>query len=252
VTESEWLASEDPQAMLETLRGRASDRKLRLFGCACCRLVWHLLADERSRKAVEVVEASGDGPIDKGTLSRARKDARSRTAELQAELFIRQRNDSAREAVRLQWMASIVPNCAIGPMSASTVAGLTAEQTASVLHVGGRPADLSTPEGRAIFQQPGRCLCALLGDIFGTPFRPLPPVPPAVLAWSDRFVPRLAQTIYDERKLPEGTLDPSRLAILADALLDAGCEDDTLLEHLRSPGPHFRGCHAVDLILGRS
>ena len=53
MTEAEWLASEDPAAMLTFLtnRGeiidslgqvvseRTSDRKLRLFACACCRLV---------------------------------------------------------------------------------------------------------------------------------------------------------------------------------------------------------------------
>ena len=47
-------------------------------------------------------------------------------------------------------------------------------------------------------------------------------------------------------------LGNSRLAILADALLDTGCDDEGLLGHLRSPGPHVRGCWAVDVILGKS
>jgi hypothetical protein len=81
-----------------------------------------------------------------------------------------------------------------------------------------------------------------------TPWQTLPS---AVLAWSDRTVPRLAEAIYADRKMPEGTLDPARLAILADALLDAGFDDEELLAHLRSNGPHVRGCWAVDLILGK-
>lgn len=48
-----------------------------------------------------------------------------------------------------------------------------------------------------------------------------------------------------------GRLDPVRLGVLSDALLDDGCNDEGLLGHLRSPGPHVRGCWALDLILGR-
>lgn len=49
----------------------------------------------------------------------------------------------------------------------------------------------------------------------------------------------------------EGTLDPARLAVLSDALEEAGCAEAALLTHLRSPGPHVRGCWALDLVLGR-
>ena len=45
-------------------------------------------------------------------------------------------------------------------------------------------------------------------------------------------------------------MDAARLAVLADALLDAGCDDEALIAHCREPGPHARGCWAVDAILG--
>jgi hypothetical protein len=77
-------------------------------------------------------------------------------------------------------------------------------------------------------------------------------LPAAVLAWNDRTVPRLAEAVYHELRLPEGTFDTARLAILADALLDAGCEDEEVIQHCRSEGPHVRGCWAVDLILGKT
>jgi hypothetical protein len=89
-----------------------------------------------------------------------------------------------------------------------------------------------------------------LRDIFGDPFRPVS-LAPAVLAWNDATVVRLAQAAYDQRQLPEGTLDNGRLAVLADALEEAGCTDADILGHLRGTGPHVRGCRPVDLILGK-
>jgi hypothetical protein len=65
-------------------------------------------------------------------------------------------------------------------------------------------------------------------------------------------IPDLAQAAYDERSLPAGTLAPSRLSALADALEEAGCADAGLLGHLRGPGPHARGCWALDLLTWRS
>ena len=60
MTEAEWLACTDPTPLLEFLgeSGRASERKLRLFAVACCLRVWHLLQDERSQRAVAVLELS--------------------------------------------------------------------------------------------------------------------------------------------------------------------------------------------------
>jgi hypothetical protein len=90
-----------------------------------------------------------------------------------------------------------------------------------------------------------------LRELLGTPFRPVT-ISPAVLTWNDAVVVRLAQAAYEERQLSTGTLDDSRLAVLADALEEAGCTSEEILSHLRGPGPHVRGCWAVDLCLGKS
>jgi hypothetical protein len=87
--------------------------------------------------------------------------------------------------------------------------------------------------------------------IFGNSFRPVA-IPPAILAWHDGLVVRLAQAAYEQRLLPAGTLDNGRLAILADALEEAGYTSEEMLSHLRGPGPHVRGCRLVYLCLRRS
>jgi hypothetical protein len=83
-------------------------------------------------------------------------------------------------------------------------------------------------------------------DVAGNPFAPRPAlhVSPQVL--------ELAHSAYEERHLPAGHLDGTRLAVLADAVEEAGCTSSELLKHLRSPGPHVRGCWALDLVLGLS
>jgi hypothetical protein len=89
---------------------------------------------------------------------------------------------------------------------------------------------------------------ALVREVFGRPIRPR--VQP--IGWRTAGVIGLARQVYDGCRLPDGTLDPTRLAALADAVEDAGGRDATeLLAHLRSPGPHVHGCWVLDLLLGK-
>jgi hypothetical protein len=45
VTETEWLTTRNPAALFNSLEEEASERKLRLFACACCRHTWQLLSE---------------------------------------------------------------------------------------------------------------------------------------------------------------------------------------------------------------
>jgi hypothetical protein len=106
--------------------------------------------------------------------------------------------------------------------------------------------------GREIRADERREQARLLRDIFGPgSFLPLPTINLSWLSWNGGTVKHLAEAAYGERHLPSGHLDRGRLAVLADALTDAGCQDAELLEHLRGPGPHVRGCWAVDLLLAK-
>ena len=77
--------------------------------------------------------------------------------------------------------------------------------------------------------------------VLGNPFRPVAVVP----SWLTSTVVALAQGIYEDRAF-------DRMPILADALQDAGCDNDDILNHCRQSGEHVRGCWVVDLLLGKS
>jgi hypothetical protein len=228
MTEAEWLACTDPTPMLYFLGGEASVRKLSLFACACCRRIRRMLKDGRSRRALEIAEAHQSEPVDSAAFVVGWNDAAD---ALSAAVGERDSENHRGSAVALE--------CLRVTAGDALRASLNVAQWIDAGFRHGPP----TPEQRAQAQ--------LLRDIFGNPFRPSPPLPPAVLAWHDATVRRIAEGVYQDWRMPEGTLDTARLAILADALLDAGCDGEELIQHCRSEGPHVRGCWVVDLILGK-
>ncbi|VTR97035.1 Uncharacterized protein OS=Sorangium cellulosum (strain So ce56) GN=sce5710 PE=4 SV=1 [Gemmata massiliana] len=90
------------------------------------------------------------------------------------------------------------------------------------------------------FESERRSQSDILRDIFGNPFRAIMFDP----GWRTSTAAALAQEMYESH-------DFSAMPILADALQDAGCDRDDILDHCRGPGPHVRGCWVVDLVLGK-
>jgi hypothetical protein len=229
MTEAEWLACADPQKMLDFLRGKTNERKLRLFACACCRRLGNLLSDKYSRKALTIAERYADGEVSGEKLGFAWGDARRA-----AQVAHRQERETAEASA--MWGVAGLCEADIG-----RVVGVV--QLAAICEV-------YPEQHRVTDAHRGQLL--LLRDIFGNPFRSSPVIDNNVLVWNDGAVRRLAQAAYDERELPAGTLNPGRLAVLADALEEAGATDAELLQHLRQKGPHVRGCFAIDAALGMS
>jgi hypothetical protein len=222
MTESEWLACDNPDLMIESaIAAQISSRKLRLFACACVSTIWHLLEDERSRNAVLTAEQFADGVATVRELEEAR--------------------DAAQAAVRdaslaASWAAVHAASCGVAQAASRNAlweALWAASQAAAQAAL--RDASLAAT-GAAI----RAAHCGLLRCVFGNPFRQVAVDP----GWLTPTVVRLARGIYEGREF-------DCLPILGDALEDAGCTDEMLLGHCRSAGPHARGCWVVDLLLGR-
>jgi hypothetical protein len=224
MNEGEWTTCDNPKAMLAFLAAqKASERKLRLFCCACFRRVWHALTDPQARAPVEVAERYADGAA----------GDEERAEALEAAARGRQWGGGA-----ARW--AVVAMARMGAVMAVDVAGQGA----------------ACPPGQgydpARWQAEWQGQCDLLRDLFGPrPFREVR-IDARWLQWDDGMVRKLAQSAYQDRLLPGGALAPDRLAVLADALEEAGCGDEELLGHLRGPGPHVRGCWVVDFCLGRA
>jgi hypothetical protein len=254
MTEEEWLTEASSYVLLQHLhqhhnvaRVPGGQRRLRLFRCACCRSAWELFADERCRQAVEVTERLADGAATRAELAVAKEAAaeveRAATQQYH-EASRRHSPESARWrdaflyhsiAQAALWTAVTQFNVQVGHIVAMSV------QSARSAQVPGGPA---THQAAAARHEEERIQAGLLRDLFGNPFRQPAAPAPAILAWNDKTVTRIVQAIYQDR-------DFDRLPVLADALLEAGCDDEELLAHCRSKGPHARGCWAVDLLIGR-
>jgi hypothetical protein len=248
MTEEEWNSSPDPQVMLGWLRdqGMLSDRKARLFAVACCRRIWPLLLKAQSRMAVEVLEEYIEGVIGSEGLAIA-----ARVAHIAPKYQAPTDNGWAIAAAATA-VAAYVPPEHRDPWEAPIrCAKYTALGAVWAL---GNAADPDGPGDRryAATKREEAKLCQILRCIFPNPFLPPPRIELGWLLWNDGIVGRLAEAAYQERQLPSGHLDPARLAVLADALEDAGCAEPTLLSHCRDGGAvHVRGCFVLDLLLGK-
>jgi hypothetical protein len=163
MTEEQWLDWTRPLEMLGHLRGQATDRKLRLFVCACCRRIWPLLTDGRSQRAVEVAERHADGEASDQELEAAWRDA---------EKFFGS-------------------TCSYGTSTGdqpARAASSAADPTPSLLphmhHLSFRYLSEEWP-----------AQATLLRDIFGNPFRPVTLDP----TWRTSTVVALASQMYDSR-----------------------------------------------------
>jgi hypothetical protein len=222
--ETVWNNRIDLDKELLSLAGKASGRKLRLFAVACLHRIRHLFKHKDLLQSLAVAERFAEGGASAEEL---------RTAE---ELAMWAGDDASWHSMQnaaVAWAAAAAAH--------REAIGAARSAVYEVQRVYAEDQPQQDSESLAQFQ--------LFHDIFG-------PDPSRTLAidpsWRTQVILALAEAAHEDRPLPGGTLNSARLAVLGDALLDAGCTDPGLLAHLRSPGPHVRGCHVLDMLAGRS
>jgi hypothetical protein len=187
------------------------------------------MMDERSRNGVIIRERYEDGA------ATAEELAHATDAAVKARGEIRQ---SFRFASNLQ-----EDSPEVGPAYAAGAACNTAAGNHHPVswYVTSAAACISGLGRNEVMVQEATFHSLILRDIAGPlPFRPVTIDP----RWQSSTVLDLARTIYEQRTF-------EHLPILADALMDAGCDNEDIIQHCQSKEPHVRGCWVLDLLLGK-
>ncbi len=252
MTEAEWAACTDPKPMQESLRtsGTPNERKLRLLAVACCRRIRPLLVHEISRTCLVAAERYADGLASREELAVVNEESERSLADAWHGPFAKWHEAWA--AMAVDWACWVAPpDEPAEPFTWFETEQVMAEAARAEAD---RKAYIGPPfgyESAGLDPDERRHQADLVRESFGPRgFREVRS-DPAWLAWNGGTVVKLAQAAYEDRTMPEGTLDRTRLAVLADALEEAGCDQPDLLDHLRGPGPHVRGCWALDLLVDR-
>ncbi|HEY1189803.1 MAG TPA: hypothetical protein VGE74_19295 [Gemmata sp.] len=223
MNEKRWFACKEPRALLEHV-GKTelwTGRKVRLFAVACCRRLAHLMPGKVVRAALETAEQFADGRATAKKL----KSAADHAWAAQRGPFL---DDERAELGAYATAAEAVYRLCGPPDAMDITEVLDGIYSATVC-------DPDNPEEEDTVQ------VAFVREIFGNPFLPVAFSP----SWRTSTVLALASQMYESR-------DFSAMTILADALQDAGCDNDDILAHCRGDGPHVRGCWVVDLVLGKA
>ena len=214
MTEAEWLTSDDPAYLLDCCDNESQcERKLRLLVVGLFRRLWAGSAAPECLRSIEAAERFSDGQIT-GAVFRRERDRIIRYSRT-----LKRWPDKEAGLARICVAATRQGRPACGQLIAGiqNCLGLSPDD----------PADYVK-------------LCDLFRCVFGNPFRPIAFDP----AWRTSTVLGLASSIYESHSF-------HNLPVLADALEDAGCTDESLLGHLRGGGVHVRGCFALDFCLNK-
>ncbi len=218
--EDTWLNTQNLNELL-THPDIFDHRKRRLLLCACSRRLLNSLADTRFKHAIDATEEYADQRV---TWEELKTNARRAAIE-------------ARNALTASRPGGRIHDAAVAVVATTAKFMywdvLTSARLALANTQGRYEQEVERTEEMAQVQ--------LLRDIFGNPFRPVT----FSSSWRTSTAISLARGMYESR-------DFSAMPILADALQDAGCDNDDILTHCRNPKQvHVRGCWVIDLVLGR-
>jgi hypothetical protein len=237
MTENQWRQARRPRDVYRPGLHRVNARKTRLLVCGYCRHIGSHIINPHRDAAIDVAERFADGEVGEQELSpMADSVRRAGTAGELSHGWAQVKDDCTGELYVGEFLVNderFLRLAVDGEIDMASVLSAFEEVTEW-----GTTADFQRLN-ELRFQDAERCVqSALVREIFGNPFRSVEFLP----SWRADASVALARQMYESR-------DFSRMPVLAEALEDAGCDDEQLLGHCRDHEPHVRGCWAVDLVL---
>ena len=242
MTEADWLTGTEFAAHVGYIADRLAPRRQRLLAAGFCRAVSHLFDHPDLNAALAVVEWYADGRDSIAELEKARQRCRVLAQEAY-ESYARQVDgglSGGEQDVRheLAWAVSFA---ATSPLPVLMVGTRAANAAVQARTGAGLLVPVATPAFDAAVAEQSRVMRGVVWDVVGNPFRPVAFAPD----WRTDTAVSLARHMYESREF-------SAMPILADALQDAGCDSDAVLNHCRHESGHVRGCWVLDGVLGRA
>ena len=227
-----WTRTNDVDRMIRFLVARTAERKLRLIACAACRRVWRFMADERSQEAVVVAEKFADGLVSREQLVRAYDGA---VAAFASEGGQSQSVSCAAAAAHHASFPGDIANSL--ERALGSAAGSRVSEAAEAVDRGEKvPSNFE----KLVYLEERVRQADMIRDICGNLFDRIEMQESEI----GILIRDLARTMYDSRNF-------DRMKELAEELAGGEAKASTLVNHLVSQKQHFRGCWALDVILGK-
>lgn len=229
-----WLTSNDPIPLLTYLqanhvnRNKRGRKKLRLFGIGCASRVRQHMS-ERGRNWLDLGHRL--------CAENAKNNQLRRNAFFQDSWL---REGTSEVAFTHGWQADIAAWFTLSP-NVMSAAEIPAYNAAMVMGMLGTQSGHSGDEHQAEQKEQAQTLRDLFGNPFGLTKREVDWKTPRVIA--------LTRAAYDTCTMPGEILEPDRLAVLADALEEAGCTNADVLDQCRGTRPLIRDCWIMELLL---
>lgn len=203
---------------------RDNKRLMRLLSVACCYLIWDLIKDEKNQRAVEVAELYADGLATEEERAKAHSSSSASASSASSAAYSAFAYSAADyTAAYTAYAYAAYAYTAYAYAYADANADANADAYYTVYAAWNKKRDeMSLKQGIILQNMKGNW-----DD-----------------SWKTKDVTDLAATIYNEKRY-------ELMPILADALIEAGCNDEQILNYCQTPNFYFRGCWVLDKATGK-